>query len=761
MKLDRIVPLLTLIAPALSPAQSVTVAPFAEEVRTVFTAAAGLPAADVLSIALDPSGNPWVATSAGLARRNGTLWTREAAASALVAASAHDVFFAAQGALWRVAPGSPRRIAALPAGARHIAAGATVLVSAAGGLYRLSETRFVREPGLPAAEVRQSALAPGGRIAAASAAGLYLKEPGGPWQRLFPRAANRSWAPDDVRGVAFDSRGRLWFASPQGAGCLDGSTWTLYTGPDGLPYDDFTTVAAGENGVVWFGTRIGAIRFDGTTWEYRQGPRWLPADDVRSIAVAPSGDAWIATAGGVSLIARRTTTLAEKARFFEAEIDRRHRRTPYGYVLEVRLARAGDPAEFTRHDSDNDGLWTAMYGAGECFAAAATHSEDAYRRAAAAFDALRFLGAVTQGGAHPAPPGFVARTILPASGPDPNLADSPARDARMRETRDRLWKTITPRWPLSADGKWYWKSDTSSDELDGHYFFYGLYYDLAARTDPEKQAVREQVAALTSHLIDHGFRLVDHDGKPTRWGIFDPQNLNHNPDFHDERGINSLSILAYLKVAAHITGDAKYERAYRELIDRHAYEENVLIPKSSGGPGAGNQSDDEMIFMNFYSLLRYERDPELRRKYLLAFYDRWRMEEPELNPLFNFLYAAIATGETYADAFDRIDLTPAGTWLADSIDTLRRFPTDRIEWSYSNSRRKDILPLPAWARESSGEPLGYRVNGKVLPIDERYVGHWNTDPWRLDQDSGGRTLGDGAAFLLPYYLGLYTRYVRD
>jgi hypothetical protein len=614
---------------------------------------------------------------------------------------------------------------------------------------------------IPMPDNRQAKSLRDGRLAEARPEGLFLKPSTGAWQQLFPKSGNRSWAPTDVRAVTFDSRDRLWFASPQGVGCLDGTSWTLYTGSDGLPYDDFTSIAAGPDGEVWFGTHRGAIRFDGTTWEYRQGLRWLPDDDVRSIAVGPAGDAWITTAKGVSHIERRSTTLAEKARAFEAEIDKRHRRTPYGYVLEVQLKTPGNPSEWVQHDSDNDGLWTAMYGAGECFAFAATGDENARTRAKAAFEALRFLGTVTQGGPHAPPRGFVARSILPASGPDPNRQDSAEHDRRMRETRDRLWKDLSPRWPLSADGKWYWKADTSSDELDGHYFFYGVYYDLVARSDEEKRPVRQHVAALTSHLVDHNFQLVDHDGKATRWGVFDPQNLNHNPNFREERGINSLSMLAYLKVAAHITGDAKYDQAYRTLIQDHAYDQNVMIPKSNAGPGAGNQSDDEMVFMNYYGLLRYEKDPALRRKYLIAFHNHWKMEEPELNPLFNFLYAASATGEKFEDAFDRIDLTPTGTWLADSIDTLRRYPTDRIAWGYQNSHRKDIVPLPAYAREADGAPLGYRVNGKVLPIDERYVGHWNHDPWRLNQNGDGRSLGDGASFLLPYYLGLYTRYIAQ
>ncbi len=54
---------------------------------------------------------------------------------------------------------------------------------------------------------------------------------------------------------------RLWFASQQGVGCLDDGKWQLYTGKEGLPFNDFTRAAAGKAGVVWFGTTMGAIRY--------------------------------------------------------------------------------------------------------------------------------------------------------------------------------------------------------------------------------------------------------------------------------------------------------------------------------------------------------------------------------------------------------------------------------------------------------------------------------------------------------------------
>ena len=600
------------------------------------------------------------------------------------------------------------------------------------------------------------------RHAAATDEGLFLLEKG-KWRALTPGAGKRSWALVDVRGVAFGSDGALWFASPQGVGRMDvQGKWQLWTAEDGLPYDDFTTMAAAMDGSVWFGTRRGAIHFNGKTWEYRQGRRWLAGDDVRSIAVMPNGDAWLATDGGVSVIERRAVSLAGKARFFEAEIDKRHRRTPYEYVLGVTLARPGDKSEWTQHDSDNDGLWTSMYGAGQCFAYAATKDPLAKQRARKAFEAMQFLRTVTQGGLNPAPPGFVARAVLPVSQGDPNAThDTPERDRQTRDTKDKLWKIITPRWPKSGDGQWYWKSDTSSDELDGHFFFYALYYDLVATTEEERRPVREQAASIADHLLSHNYNLVDHDGKPTRWSVFDPESMNQNKEWWQERGMNSLSIITYLKATAHITGDARYEQAIQRLIREHGYSMNVVSPKTHLGPGAGNQSDDEMVFMNFFTLLRYEEDPDLVQKYALAFHNAWQNEEPELSPLFHYLAVAVTTGKTFSESGGSNDLSPTGPWMEESLDTLRRYPLDRINWGQQNSHRIDIVPLSRFARDGGSRERGARNNGRVLPVDERVLEHWNHDPWALDASGDGRSLADGNSFLLPYYMGLYFGYVKD
>lgn len=692
----------------------IKVGTFLQETARSFHESDGLPSKEVLQIHISEEG-PVAVTDQGVARFTGTRW-------------------------------EPRE--------NHAVQSYCIISEA--GIYRLVECGG-DAPGEEAIPVRQVACQEGTSVAAATKKGLFVRNDAGQFEKVTAADdAGRHWGVEDVRGVALDAEGRLWFATLAGAACKGENGWEFFTGDEGLPYNDFTCMAAGKDGSVWFGTTRGAIRYKDGAWRYRQGRRWLPDDEVRAIAVDDTGDAWIATAGGVGCIALKPMTLAEKAAYYEKEMEI-IKRTEYGYTSEVGLKRPGDKSEVIHTDSDNDGLWTAMYGAGECFAYGATKDPAAKARAYRAFEALRFLQEVTQTGDIRPPKGYVARTILPTEGPDPNEGRI-AGDRVHREKQDALWKVYEPRWPKSGDGKWYWKSDTSSDELDGHYFFYPAYFDYVAETEEEKERVREVVRDLTDHIIDHDFNLVDHDGTPTRWGIYNPDSLNNDANWWAERGLKSLSMLSYLAVAEHITGDPKYGEAARELSEKHHFRTNAMIYKIHFGPGSGNQSDDEMAFMGYYNLVKYTRDEELRSQIMYSFYSAWANEEPEMNPLFNFMYAACGRNVSYKSPWGEFKIQPWRDCVADAVETLIDFPLDRIDWAHKNSHRIDLQRLP---RQQASEPYqphhqnrGYRVNGKVLPVSERFFHHWNTDPWALDSGGSGATLGSGTVFLLPYYMGL-------
>jgi hypothetical protein len=750
---------------------------FPQEVALRYAEEQGVPGMDVRQVIILPDGRPAVATNQGAALFENGAWRHVGPARASLLVSTRDGLLSADGLdLMKLDGGQAAELPGTPTAL--LDAGGRLLAGTEAGLYvgvpgDTGEVRFGPSTlnGLLGARTRIHALVqqPGAPLAVAAAeAGLFRETDSDVWEPFEAVDENGlPWHLAPVAGMAFDSHGSLWMATRAGVARHDAEDgWTFYRGGDGLPFNDFTCVAAAPNGDVWFGTAIGAVRWrDGEGFAYRQGPRWLPDDHVRGIGVGRDGTVWFATAKGIGCIEYRMMTLAEKAAYYEEEVEKYIKRTEWGYTSEVHFAKPGDRnSEIRRTDSDNDGLWTAMYGAGECFAFAATGDPKSRERARQAFEALRFLQKVTQGAEHSPPHGYVARTILPADGPDPNEGRVEG-DLQHREVRDSLWKIYEPRWPLSADGKWYFKTDTSSDELDGHYFFYPLYYDLVADTDEEKERVREVVRDLTDHLLEHGFYLVDHDDTPTRWSVYAPEAMNHDKMWWSERGLKSLSMLSYLAVAHHMTGDEKYADAFRELDERFAYVQNAMLTKVQFGVGSGNQSDDEMAIMCYYNFMKYAPDEAMRDRIRYSFYSYWTLMEPEMNPFFHFAYAACGLGETWTNPWGTFDISPWDGWLEDSVATLKGFPLDRFSWPHRNSHRLDIVRL---RRQQAVEPYeepetgrGHTVNGKVLPVENRHFNHWNTDPWRLDYGGDGRTLGSGTVFLLPYYMGLYHGFIRE
>lgn len=581
-----------------------------------------------------------------------------------------------------------------------------------------------------------------------------------PWSERVPESIGRAVLSDGSRAwlpqqplVVTDRAGVTWVADGHGVARLQDGKTHLFTPGHGLARTDFTAAAVGVDGRLYLGTPQGLLHFDGTRWAYRQGRRWLPNDEVRAV-VANGDDAWVATAGGLAHLVFTPLTLEGKAAIYEKAIDEHHRRTEFGYVIEAQGPTPGSTEGLTVNDSDNDGLWTAMYGAGECFAFGATGDAGARQRAKQVFEALRFLSIAPRGGSHPAPRGFIARTVVPTTEPNPNLRPGYTLEGqrRSRETGDALWRVYEPRWPKTADGRYWWKSDTSSDELDGHYFFYGLYYDLVADSEAERERVREIVRDATDHLIDHGFRMVDHAG-PTRWANYAPESLNHDLVWAPERGLNSLSILSYLATAAHITGDERYLDTAAMLREQHGYHQNVMNPKLQNGIGSGNQSDDEMAFMAFYNLLAYEPDDALRDRYRLAFFRAWQLEAPEQNPFFNLCYAVFGIGHAHTDPWSTQSLSPDDGWLDETITTLRRFPLDRFNWAHHNTDRRDLVRVPGNGIDVRDRFL--RTDGRVIPVDERFFNHWNHNPWRPDSGGDGRTLACGSVYLLPYWMARY------
>lgn len=467
--------------------------------------------------------------------------------------------------------------------------------------------------------------------------------------------------------------------------------------------------AIATDGAIWRAESVGLVRIDNKAelrdrYQYFAGKRYLPDDDVQSLAPDQAAGMWARTKTGVSHIELKRMTLEQKAALFEERIRQRHDR--HGLVSPSNLRLAGDLSTNQTRDDDNDGLWTSMYAAAECFRYGVTKSSEAFANAKKATEAVLFLEEVA------GKRGFPARSYIRKGEPMPTDGD----------------------WHWTTDGQYYWKGDTSSDEIVGHFFLYSIATDLLP--DAALQAhIAATTARIMDHILDHGYYLVETNGKPTKWGRWAPQY------FETEKGdspLNSLELLSFLKCAAHITGDSKYENEYQKVALKMGYA--PLTARYLELREEINYSDEELAMLAFYGLFRYEHDPKLRKHYNRALAEWWQNEEREENPLWTFIYATAFPERS-------VDVATA-TW------TLYRMPMDTISWAVRNSYRKDI------SFENTADRFQHPQAKNKLPPDELPAMKWNGNPFVVDADGDGRSEDDGAAFLLPYWLGRYFGFVR-
>ncbi|MEZ4970584.1 MAG: hypothetical protein R2814_13200 [Flavobacteriaceae bacterium] len=597
--------------------------------------------------------------------------------------------------------------------------------------------------------------------------GLYIKQGNNKWKQELPSDINYSWALKEVAALTVDTENRLWFGAKQGIGCLEKGKWKLFTGKEGVPYNHFTCASPGPKGKVWFGTEKGAFRVEENVFFYRANRRWLPDDHVNAIAVDSNGSTWIATKKGVSQIIPKEMTYSKKAAYFTEQVELRHNRM--GFVCQSHLSDQFNIKTSQLAISDNDGEYTAMYGAAQAFRYALTKDPEARELANRSFFALKWLVDITH------EPGFPARVIIPVDWHEP-VNEQYSREYNSRHQKnDPFWKDIFPRFPLSDDGNYRWKCDTSSDELAGHYFYYGIYHDLVAETKEEKEAVKQVVADITDHLIRHGFKLVDYDGKPTRWGSFDPDYFNSVWGW-EQRGLNAMMMLSFLNVASHVTGDPKYEEVAEKLREEENYDIYAMHAKEFFPPENAVPWDNNLSLMSLYGLINYEKDPERQIMYRIALENAWLHISKQKNAFWDGLYGAMAgffTRKVDESFFKPDELFVENPLFAKaSIDryyksslnnrymteTLQRIPLDLIGYDMDNTHRLDILldPTPG---QSKG--MGWGYDTYALPIDERGHVRLDRDATVLhDNEGNGYAEHEGTFYLLPYYLAAYHKLIE-
>lgn len=484
-----------------------------------------------------------------------------------------------------------------------------------------------------------------------------------------------------------------------------------------IPHPDLTTIQIIDD-TYWFGSRKGAFSVSAQgDIRYFHGKRWLVDNEVVAIRSGEKGTILILTKSGLSQIRKKQWTLAEKAAFYDEQVRQRHIR--YGFNASLARLEKGNPSTGYLVDSDNDGLWTAMYLGGEAFRYAVTKNPDALANCEESLAAMERLYSINP------VPGFPSRSF---------------------ERHGYLEQLADPhRWHHAPDPRWDWKGTTSSDEAIGHMFAFGVLAELAPSAAIQAKAI-QLMDTLMSHIIDNQMYLVDSDGKPTTWGRWNPEYVNARPKMVGDRKLNASNIIGMLQTAYHFTQKEKYKDSAYELMEQQGYLDNLLYPMAEVGRAPEdaddwsrmlseewNHSDDEMYFLGYWGLYRYAFTDSLRTLYGQAILEHWELERPEKEGLWNIFTAIIGV-----DSFD----------LSNAIWYLQEYPLDLVDWDTENSHRQDIQMVDANFRNQTIE--------QVLPPGETKIARHNANRFRLDSQGGGRTeYSAGDIWLLPYWMGRY------
>ena len=530
--------------------------------------------------------------------------------------------------------------------------------------------------------------------------GLHGKRP-----RWAGICTENSAMPDvHIRDLASDPWGHIWLATDQGVLLYDArNSWYSHDEIEALPKGECFKLCIAPGGKRCFALRQGIIVQDGVQESFLGAERWMPDEAVT--ALFAHGDAvYVGTQSGLTVLESVPMTLADKAAVYEETTEKYHVRR--GYVTVRALSEKNRIESGCVEISDNDGLWTGFYLGAQSMRYAVTGNKQALCRARRAKDALMLLLTCT------------------------GISGFPARAIRWQG--DHGFGDGHPEWHKTmVDGETAeWKGETSSDEIVGHLYGLSFYYDLCA-DDGEKREIAAALCAMADHILENGFTLCDHDGLPTTWAHWGPQELNHDDIWFWERGINSLELLCILRTCMHMGGE-RYAPLFEQLVTREHYIINCMQLKIDDCHV--NHIDDNLGFLTYAVLLRYETDPHLRQLLLSGMRQHWEIEKKERCPMWNLIFAA---------------MSGTGQGIEDAVQSLCEMPLDLICYKTTNSHRDSLRWGEGQERFGGGKQLY-----EPLPYDEKPMVKYDNNPFLPDGGNGMRA-EDGTLFLAPYWYGRY------
>ena len=321
--------------------------------------------------------------------------------------------------------------------------------------------------------------------------------------------------------------------------------------------------------------------------------------------------------------------------------------------------------------------------------------------------------------------------------------DDPSQDGQW----DTLWPDATKYQGTGDYADWFWQGDASRDQYTGAVIGNAMAYDIV-QDEEVKRVTRDFLVALADHIWDHGLAIVDPDGEVTTYGNMDGMDWEGLPVGN---GLNAICLLAWFKIAYHVSGEERFKEYYEELAFERDYitilRENMWVYMRYNT----KYYNVYMAFENWFHLMRLEEDPVLRERYLEIFRDTlWlnvddtttpnRRAVVEKNPVYTTWYL-YSTGEKDPTAL------MGALWEMDGFSEAPLRDTAR-----DHTTNPEIEPNPDFPEESLYPiHISQRCSDMVM---------WHRSPYKLQCSGDGRER-TGCDYMLPYWMGRYYGWIGE
>ncbi|CAN5542762.1 hypothetical protein BH11BAC1_BH11BAC1_10270 [soil metagenome] len=224
----------------------------------------------VFGVIQDHTGNTWIGTNEGVVKYDGANWTRwDTSNSALTNEFVNGITVDRDNAIWIGTNFAP---------------------------FKFDGTNWINYFSNAGSNINDVFVTDDGDV--------WMGSPGYGLNRFDRVSTWTNYTPligGNFQAGALDKNGNVWYGG-NNLNKWDGTSWTLYTTADGLPWNFVTALAVDTNNILWIGTQLGLSKYDGTTFtNYLKQNSGLTGNYISDIEVDAFNNKWIGTGSGISV----------------------------------------------------------------------------------------------------------------------------------------------------------------------------------------------------------------------------------------------------------------------------------------------------------------------------------------------------------------------------------------------------------------------------------------------------------------------------